>query len=253
MAMQQALEILESDWKKIAGKWLEKGEPLTKDESVELQNNMELLQQHLVSLHAVKTSLKNLGNVRKGLMQIKVAGTNSNSNNTDTSNKVSPSKLIKKLEMRKGEINQVLYGMYMDEYLVKNQIAALGDYREITMPLPNGFICHKAYERELDFIRRSIAENKTDVEARRKMMEEQGGGEEQIAIINHGLDNLKQLHLRLYQLLEDFKPINVIEFHRKCKELLQVLICFLNLCVLVYAEVWGRKKWTSWSNAKGWK
>ena len=222
--MQQALEILENDWKKIADKWLEKGEPLTEDESEELQQNIDLLKQHLISLHTIKTSLKTLGSVRKELMQIKVGAIQ------EKPVKLSPTKLIKNLEKRKGEINQLLYNMHVYDYMMKNRIATLDDYREISMPLPSGFMCHKAYEKELDFIKKSISDTKKDVETRREMMEEESG--EQTTSINSGLDNLNSLHLKLYQFLEDFRPINAEEFHKKYKKLIQVLVFYFCLAGL---------------------
>lgn len=171
--MGEALTLLETKWKKIAEKWIQLKEPLQKHELVELQGNLDMLQKHLSSLHAVKSLLKTLGQIRKKMVQIKLnaAVPAPAPPPIEKTNTLVLEEQIKALDLRKVEIGKQMYDMYIDEHFMSYYMASLDDYRVTSLPLPYGFVCHKVYQTELDLLKTSITETKKDLNARQELLQ----------------------------------------------------------------------------------
>jgi hypothetical protein len=168
--IDNALHFLENNWKNIATHYEQKTEPFQDNEIVELDTNLTLLQKHLKSLQDIKTMLKKLGPVRKTLMRVKANIANMKSSESLLQEKSLEDK-VKSLEDKKKSINNKMYAMYIDEHFLNHYIAAMDDYRVPVLPLPYGFLCHKMYQKELGFLKTSIEETKTDVNARKELLQ----------------------------------------------------------------------------------
>ncbi len=147
--MVEALVMLDARWKEIAAKWVDGSEPLREEEKRELHTSLGL---HLATLHAVKSLLKTMGQLRKKLARAPAK-------QDDEVLKVYSLKIIDeellKVGKRRDEINRALFDeLFVDDFFIRNYVMASV---EGARPLPYGFVCHHAYLRELDFLKTSIA------------------------------------------------------------------------------------------------
>jgi hypothetical protein len=225
--LNESLVILETKWKQIEEKWLEKKEPLNEEEKQDLHTSLGLLQKQLTSLHAVKSLLKSLGQIRKKLSQVHAAAEQikgKESAQKGYSLNIIDEEIVK-VGHRRDEINKTLFEMYVDDFFVRNYMASIDDYRLTSQALPYGFVCHKEYQRQLDFFKTSISETEKDLKARREMLAEtveKDASEAIIASINSGMDHLRLLNSKVYQFLNETKPLNAQVFHKRCYALIQV-------------------------------
>jgi hypothetical protein len=155
----KALTLLESKWKEIDEKWSQRTNPFQNSDITELQDNLDMLQTDLSSLLAVKKSIENtLGKIREKMTQIKPS--------TPTLEEQ-----LKTLDSRKVDISKQMYEMYIDDHFMSYYMACLDDYRIPSLPLPHGFVCHKAYQTELDILKTCLIETKKDLDARQELLQ----------------------------------------------------------------------------------
>jgi hypothetical protein len=148
--IDEAIFNLKDKWQRILGHWKKaKGKALQQDEIEELKSNIHLLQNHLRALLSLKGLLENMWEVEKELNQVK-------EQNKWRDSEVEIKAKLEALHTEKQAINHEMTEMGINEYFLLSYFESVNDYREHTLPLPHGFMCHKEYARELKFLKSSI-------------------------------------------------------------------------------------------------
>jgi hypothetical protein len=154
-----ALTQLDSRCKQIDEEWSQKTYPFQISDLTELQGHMDTLQTDLASLLVVKNLIKQtLGKLREKMTQIKV---------------ITPTleEQLKTLDSKKADISKQMYDMCIDDHFTSCYMACLDDYRIPILPLPYGFVCHRAYQNELDILKTCLTETKKDLDARQELLQ----------------------------------------------------------------------------------
>lgn len=152
-------------YQKMAQKYLDgQGENIPLPDHDTITEDIKTIQKHINSMIGLKRLL-----LKKRFETNQLHGSRKNEKDQIRS---SLEEKLKAFEARKSEINKTMYEMCIDEHFLGRYVVALEDYRIHSLPLPYGFMCHKLYKRELDFLKCGISETKFDVNARRELLAE---------------------------------------------------------------------------------
>lgn len=153
-----------------------------------LQIALDDMEDKLRPMRIVHTLMERMETIKRKLMQIKEEaslikelqhdGSKEDSlseeeqleERVSTEERVGSEEQMKRLEGLKATLSNEIYNMHLDDFFIARYIGALDDCRVVSLPLPFGFMCHKAYEKELEYLKNSIEQTKNDVHARREML-----------------------------------------------------------------------------------
>lgn len=242
--MDEAIVILQEKWIKILEHWrMTRERALCQDEMVELQSNIQLLQKQLKALLSLNGLLEKMWEYERELNQLNRC--HQQEGNEDIKKKISG------LFTERTAMCDEMREMCIDERFLASYLEKSTDYRQQnTLPLPDGFMCHKEYAAELKFLKASLCFEETgsknemlqsfcDLQAMSqvlappppllalacktlRMLQDKKMHALMIESINKGLDLCNGFRRRLFCLLHEIRPVNSLVFHQKCKSLLQV-------------------------------
>jgi flagellar biosynthesis chaperone FliJ len=168
--VQHALEILEDKWKQILGHWKGRGgETLDPSDMLNLQQNLDTLQRHIKTVQAIKGLMETMEQIEEELKSIMIrhwgAGVEKEEEKADIKAK------LKFLHHENESIYKEMKEMYLDEYFMGRYMGSMNDYRVHTLPLPNGFMCHKTYQTELERLKKTIDETQKEVDDKKEALQ----------------------------------------------------------------------------------